>query len=338
MDDLRPIHGGTDAGPEPAFDFSTNATPLPPPAAVLAAVRRAPRDRYPDPAYAAIREEIADHHGVSPERVVVGAGASELIFRFILRYPGPVAVPRPTFSEYARCARMLDRPLIETDDPADLLAIDTAPDGLAFLCWPNNPTGACLPPDLIAELSHRHRLVLDLAYQPLMTTPPGPAFFSAAARAIHLHAPNKAFGLTGIRAAYAILPQADARLQQLAPSWPLGVEGEAFLRATLRPEARRWLAESRTTIAAWRGELVRDLRRLAVSVRESPATFVLARVGPATAVARSLREAGLRVRDATSFGLPEHIRIRCAPPAARHRLISALAPLLKMHCENACCE
>src|SRR6202041_2740428 len=100
MASLRPMHGGTDSLPEPRFDFSSNANPLGPCPSVLAAVRNADVTRYPDPEYPHLRAALADFHRTAPERIVVGAGASELNRRLISRINGTVQQLGPTFSEY----------------------------------------------------------------------------------------------------------------------------------------------------------------------------------------------------------------------------------------------
>ena len=64
LDDvLRPIHGGTDEGPEPLYDFSTNANALGPNPVALAYLRRADSSRYPDPLYRRLRRALAEAHG-----------------------------------------------------------------------------------------------------------------------------------------------------------------------------------------------------------------------------------------------------------------------------------
>ena len=107
LDDvLRPIHGGTDEGPEPLYDFSTNANALGPNPVALAYLRRADPSRYPDPLYRRLRRALAEAHGVSPEQVAVGTGTSELIHR-LARWTylrGPILLLPPTFGEYARAS------------------------------------------------------------------------------------------------------------------------------------------------------------------------------------------------------------------------------------------
>ena len=67
-------HGGPDGGPEPLFDFSSNANALGPNPVALEAVRAADLSRYPDPAYTVLRTRLGARHGVPADRVVVGAG------------------------------------------------------------------------------------------------------------------------------------------------------------------------------------------------------------------------------------------------------------------------
>jgi histidinol-phosphate aminotransferase len=317
------MHGGTDAGPEPRWDFSTNANALGPCPAVLRAVRAADLSRYPDPQYSALRSLIAAHHATAPERIAVGAGASELILRLVRAMPGPVLVLGPTFSEYARCARMEGRALVEAHSPAEFLDRQNRHAGLGFICWPNNPTGAVWPAEFVTRAAAGGRLVVDLAYAPLC--PEGTIDMAAAAGAVRLFAPNKAFCLTGLRAAYAVTPADWPALDALAPSWVIGPAEVAFLAATVAGEAQSWLAACRPVLADWRQALAAGAYACGLAVQESPATFLLARVGDAGGVARRLRAQGLRVRDASSFGLPEWIRLAAAPPPWRDALLAALA-------------
>lgn len=325
MPDLFPHHGGTDSGPEPRHDFSTNANPLGPCPAVLAAVRAADLSRYPDPAYTRLRETLAAHHGVTPDRIVVGAGASELILRLVRAHRGPVHALGPTFSEYGRCALVERSPWTEERSPADFLAAHADGRRLGFICWPNNPTGERWPLDFVRDASLAGPLVLDLAYLPFCDTTELAALERAAPRALRLYAPNKAFGLCGLRAAYLVLPESRQDLAHLAPSWVIDRAAQAFLAATVTPEALAWLEATKPVIAAWRSALARDLRDLGLEVRESPATFLLVRVSNAAHVATALRRQGIRVRDATSFGLTHSLRLAVQHPEANETLVRALA-------------
>ena len=76
-----PLHGGPDASGIPAHDFSTNSNACGPCPVALAAVRQADATRYPDPAYTALRAQLAAFHDVAPQRIVLAGSASEFIHR-----------------------------------------------------------------------------------------------------------------------------------------------------------------------------------------------------------------------------------------------------------------
>src|SRR3979490_955983 len=133
MSSLAPMHGGTDSWADPRYDFSSNANPLGPCPSVLAAVRNADLTRYPDPRYTRLRAALAAHHRTVPDRIGVGAGASELILRLISRIEGTVQQLAPTFSEYARGAGLAGRKLISARSSAAFLRAQSEHPGLGFV-------------------------------------------------------------------------------------------------------------------------------------------------------------------------------------------------------------
>lgn len=325
---LSPVHGGTDCEPDPQFDFSTNANPLGPCPAVLSYVRQADLTRYPDPLYTQLRLDLATYHGVSPSRVVVGSGASELILRIIQCCEGAVQQLVPTFSEYARCARVVGRKLVSARTPRAFLHMQCKRPGVGFICCPNNPTGDVWMSDFISAAAAAGPLVVDLAYGPLCDASMMTAIEAAAANAYRLYSPNKAFGLTGIRGAYLITPRLNRQLVVHAPSWVIGRCAEAMLKASLQPDARAWLSRSIPRFVRWRQILAASLEQMGVQVKQSPSTYLLAHVGNARRVTTELRWQGLRVRDGTSFGLGQWIRLSAQRPVAQQLLIEALTRTL----------
>lgn len=328
MTDLTPVHGSTDSLPEPRYDFSSNANALGPCPSVLAAVRAADVSRYPDPLYTRLRERLAAWHDTTPDRILVGAGASELILRLVRHFDRSVLQLGPTFSEYARAAHIVRRRVVSASSPESFLRAQRRHRSLAFLCCPNNPTGDVWDGKLIAVAARQGPLVVDLAYASLCGEIRAAEIEASAAGAWRLHSPNKAFGLTGVRGAYLIAPRPPARLVDEAPSWVIGRDAVAMLETCLEPPAREWLAESIPRLWHWRMRQADALRGLGLEVRESPATFLLADVGDGGRVSKRLRAAGIRVRDARSFGLARWIRLSAQPAPARKALLAALAQCL----------
>lgn len=315
-----PVHGGSDGAPV-RCDFSTNANPLGPGPVVVEALRAVDPWPYPDPSYRALRVAIADRHGCDPEAVVPGAGACELIHRVVRLCGGPVAVREPCFGEYGHAAAVAGSRVIGARDDAAFAAALTRA-GVGFVTSPNNPDGRVWSPADVEALEGQATapVVADLAFAPLSQVQ-----IAVPAGAWTLHAPNKAHGITGVRAGYLVADVGCAvRLREGAPSWVLGAHGVAALHATLTPAADGWVRESRATLWAWRDRLADRLGDLGLPVTASPANFLLTDVGDASAVASRLRARGLKVRDCASFGLPRHLRLAARSPADQDTLLTAL--------------
>ena len=93
------IHGGTDSGPEPRWDFSTNANALGPCPAVLREVLAADLTRYPTRTTPRCAAVLAAYHATDAGSHRGRRGASELILRLVRAVPGPVLVLGPTFPD-----------------------------------------------------------------------------------------------------------------------------------------------------------------------------------------------------------------------------------------------
>lgn len=308
-------HGGPDDGPPPAFDFSTNASPLGPPPVLMQAVQAADRHRYPDPHYRALRRHLGDG-----ERVLPTAGGAEGIRRLtlaaMLAGRREVWVPQPGFGDYALAAQALGLAVRPYTAPADIRPTTPA---LVWICEPCNPTGTSVPawPGLDAVV------VVDRACEPLRLQGEAAAL---PAGAWQMHCPNKALGLTGVRAGYLVAPAADevwAHALSLAPSWVLSAEGVAMLMHSLSEATQAWLATARQQLRDWTAAQRTLLADRGWQQRESCTNFWLARP-PRPDTAARLRERGIRVRDATSFGLPGWVRVSAQPPAAQQALRQAL--------------
>lgn len=328
------VHGGPDRQGVPLYDFSSNSNACGPCPAALAAAGQADASQYPDASYTALRGQLAEFHGVDGQRIVLAASASEFIFRItamVAQQGGrAIGLPQHSYGDYAQAAR------------AHRLALATDP-GKAQLLWacePSSPLGAAQAG--LGELVDAHAttamLVLDRAYEPLRLS--GALALTAAQLQTvwQLWTPNKALGLTGVRAAYAIAPlgaeQAIAALEQLSPSWPIGAHGVAMLQAWTRADAQAWLADSLSTLHEWKAGQIALCESLGWICLPSDANFFCARPALPQGLAleqalATLRAQGVKLRDTASFGLPGHVRVSVQPPAAQVALHNAWQQLIK---------
>ena len=320
-------HGGPDAQGAARWDFSTNANACGPCPQVIEAMRQADATRYPDPHYNDLCEKLAHWHGVDARRVLVAASASEFIMRItavVARLaPGPVVVPLHAYGDYAAAAVAQGRAVVHAaPQPA-----------LVWHCDPSSPLGQA------AAQNGQHAnvpQVLDLTYAPLQLEGASPWDGDAMNAVFQLHSPNKALGLTGLRGAYAIAP-VDAglwvsALEAAAPSWPLGAHAVAMLDAWPNEGTQRWLARSRDTLRSWKRTQLELFAAMGCEPAPSVTNFFCAR-WPGELPLAALRDAGIALRDCTSFGLPGWVRASIQPPAAQQALQQALARL-----DGKCCD
>ncbi|MBC7548034.1 MAG: aminotransferase class I/II-fold pyridoxal phosphate-dependent enzyme [Polaromonas sp.] len=323
-------HGGPDALGVPLFDFSTNSNACGPCPAVLKALTAVDASRYPDPRYIALRQQLADFHRVAARRVLLAGSASEFIFRItalIAWQPArAVSVPSLAYGDYAQAARAHGLAVVPSGEPA----------ALHWACEPSSPLGQAH--GLKGWVGAPGLRVLDCAYAPLRLSG-SPSHPPEGLHTVwQLYSPNKALGLTGVRAAYAIAPpEADddvRALDQLCPSWPVGAHGVALLQAWTRDAAQDWLAESRNTLCGWKAQQIRLCESLGWSCLPSDANFFCAQPALPSGVTleralNNLRAEGIKLRDTASFDLPGHVRLGVLPPPAQVALKTAWQRLLK---------
>src|SRR6185312_6036084 len=201
---MRPIpHGGDGAsvrrrlglGSAPLLDFSTSLNPLGPPAGALYAARRAldAAHEYPERGAPRLTERLAEHHGVPVDRVIVGAGTTELIgliaqsLREVLALHAlqrgdpmmPVShLVEPSYGEYRRVSVLNELRTEAWGGHVLGWAQEGFPGTAAGVFWtghPNNPTGrawdrAALLQAVDASLGLL--TVVDEAFLPFLTDEP----------------------------------------------------------------------------------------------------------------------------------------------------------------------
>lgn len=323
------LHGGPDALGVPRYDFSTNSNACGPCPPALSAVQQADASRYPDTGCTALRGQLAAWHGVALQRVLLAASASEFIFRvtaWVAQQGGrAVCLPAHSYGDYAHAAQAWG--LTQAAQPQD------AP--LRWCCDPSSPLGApqqgmerLVGPSPLIGLSPV--CVLDRAYEPLRLSGVPALSGRQLERVWQLWTPNKALGLTGVRAAYVIAPlgadETVAALDRLCPSWPLGAHGVSLLQAWTQPEVQAWLAQSRQTLRDWKARQLAVCESLGWTCLPSDANFFCAHPKlphesfTLVHVLAALREHGIKLRDTASFGLSGHVRLGVLAPNAQDAL------------------
>jgi histidinol-phosphate/aromatic aminotransferase/cobyric acid decarboxylase-like protein len=274
--------------PDTLLDLSASLNPAAPDVPALALGHLDSLRRYPDATDA--RRSLAEAIDVAPEELLLTNGGAEGIALLAQALGGQVS--EPEFSLHPRG------------------------DGAAprWRSNPHNPTGRLAGPDERAE-------VWDEAFYPLATGRWTRGDNHAIAVVGSL---TKLYECPGLRLGYVIAdPGLIAELAENQAHWSVG-----SLAVALVPEllALTDLAHWSDQIRRLRGDLCALLERHGLVPQPSQANFVLCRC-PA-GLRDDLLLQGVMVRDCTSFGLPDHLRIGVPDDEGLSRLDAAL---------DACC-
>ena len=349
---MTTIHGGLDAcelrslGLQPGhvLDFSANINPLGPSLRVTNAAVEADLSAYPDRHSIDLREKLAAHIKVGTENLVVGNGSTDLIHllaRARLRPHNTCLIFAPTFGEYEAAANIAGASvhLFWADEPQEFRwSIDAAVEKIermrphmVFLCNPNNPTGMYLDHGDVERIRRAvdegSLLVLDEAYVPLADQRWDSLPLLSKGNVAFLRSMTKDHALAGVRLGYLVgQPDVVSGVKQLQAAWSVNAVAQAAGVAALEDEAH--VEAARKVIAEAKEYLYSELESMGVPVTTSSANFVMARVKDATALRSALLRRGIVVRDCTSFGLPEYIRVAVRGPEECARLIESLGEVL----------
>jgi histidinol-phosphate aminotransferase len=297
--------------PEHVLRFDQNTPHLPGVPQVPLGESFARLNEYPDGTYRELRGAAAAYVGATPDRIVVGAGADDLIGLVARTYlwPGRTAWVRPpTYALYAIATRLEGADLSEDSGTSDLL----------WLCNPNNPTGeAASPADLIglAQDNPAAILVVDEAYAEYAPEVSVVPLLEAVPNVVVLRTLSKAFGFAALRVGYAVASaEVAAELEARRAPAPVAAPAARIAAAALR--------EPRLNVAFTVAERERVRSALLAAGWDCPpsaANFVFVRTADAPQLADRLEAQGLVVR-----GFEDGIRATVRAPGEDDLLLRAL--------------
>lgn len=207
--------------------IANNENPWGPPESVMKAMtsafKYANRYGYPD---GGIVREIAAHHGVKPENILLGAGSGEIldvVGSTFLNDGRKVLGVEPTFGSVYQHATNIKadsiRLALTADYRQDMAAMIKAARthyrelGFVYLCNPNNPTGAIVTKDEVKQLldgiPEDLPVLIDEAYHHFVEDPryaTSVPYVIEGRPVIVARTFSKIVGLAGMRLGYAVAP------------------------------------------------------------------------------------------------------------------------------------
>ncbi len=284
---------------------------------------------------------------LSPDRLVIANGASELIKVVCGQTTANVAVSVPSFNEYENATDAAHLVRVELKPPAFELDVDAVMDGaregrarIVVIVSPNNTTSLAVPRrellKLCSELEGLGTLmVLDESFVDFSEDPEQ---FSLAAEVprrpnlVIVKSLSKVYGIAGLRLGYLYSDNASVvnTTRRALPIWNVNGFAEAFLR--LLPRYRAEFAASCRQVRADTLKLFGMLAAIPGGHAYPPqANFVFWRLpGQVTSgalVSRLFAEHHLLIKDCGEKTMREgghYVRIAARTPDANRRLVAAI--------------
>lgn len=330
-------HGGLGSTGEFAtsdryLDFSASLNPVPP--ILNWNITQESIVRYPDDSYAELKAIIARHHHRKPEEICVGNGSVEIIRTICHTILGPgtsTYIPPHTFSEYALSAQLAGSDI--THNPG-------ARTDLSFVCNPDNPSGNLLSREqILGILQERTIDVKESSHQEESILCVDEAFIDLAdpdqSVADHIH-PNlvilrsltKSFSMAGVRFGYGIGdPTLIEAMETMRPPWSVNAFAEAMACEAFSQYDQ--LEYSRTYIKGERERISARCTELGLVPSPANANYILLKTtGSARTLTECMKRQGILIRDCTSFGLPDHIRVAVRRSEENDKLLQAFEKCL----------
>ena len=333
IENLKPSpHGGIDYAElksmgltgDMVIDFSVCSNPFMPSPEVKKSLNDIAIEQYPDSEATEFRQQLSKKLGVSPDKIQAGSGTIELIRLIALTYfrqGDSVLILEPTFGEYELACQIAGAKPVKQwgneennfvpkiGETVDLIR-QHCPKGV-FICNPSNPTGKYMSRkdvERILSTSEDTLFIIDEAYISFVDNSWSAINLIAQGNVLVLRSMTKDYALAGLRLGYAIADRKIINnLHRVRPPWNVNIMAQKAGVAALKDTEH--LEQSWKKVKEAKQFLVDELCRLGFQPLPSDTNFFLMRVGDAGEFRTTLLKRGILVRDCTSFGLPEYVRI-----------------------------
>ncbi|MEM9904594.1 MAG: threonine-phosphate decarboxylase CobD [Cyanobacteria bacterium P01_D01_bin.44] len=352
----RPVHGGNlawaaqlaDCSPDQILDFSASISPLGPPASVIDAIQASLSClvSYPDPSYRSLCEQIGLYHQISPDWILPGNGAAELLTwagRDFSSLSGCYTLV-PGFRDYTRAlisygatlqgiALLSDQTWhLDLRRLANVVLEASQPDWGLLLNNPHNPTGALFEARAVEPLLDCLGLtVIDEAFMDFVPPEQQQSLIHQVPQCpnlVILRSLTKFYSIPGLRIGYAIAhPDRIRRWQRWRDPWSVNALAAAAAIAALQDTA--FAQQTWAWLAAARQQLFIAISQLpGFTPLPSQTNFLLVQYTGSVTTLQDilLRQHYIYIRDCLSFPeLGDHyFRIAVRTEAENRRLVEAI--------------
>ncbi|HEX9009435.1 MAG TPA: histidinol-phosphate transaminase [Holophagaceae bacterium] len=295
-----------------------------------------------------LRQRIAQRKGLTPDRVILGNGSSEIlemVAKAAFLDGGSAVVPKHSFAIYGIATQTAGGRVIESRADAVELDVDdllrkVAPDTrLVYLGHPNNPTGIRLERAALERLVRGLRedivLVVDQAYaeyEDPAEYPDAAGYLDERPNLLVLHTFSKIHALAAMRIGYGLGSRELMQYLERVRS-PFNTNHLAQVAAEVAIQDLSFEAFSRQKNREAREAFVAEATRHRCRLSGTSGNFILLESAyPAAELFQELLKRGVIVRPMQGYGLPNHIRVTFGKPEEMAAFWKAAGPLLDGGC------
>ena len=335
---MKDLHGGNiyrfEREGKDVLDYSSNINPLGVPQKFIDIAKENfdKLTNYPDPYYIELREKIGEHNSVTKENIIVGNGATEILFLYMRAVkPKKVLVLAPCFSEYVRALKSVGAQIeyFELKEKnnfyPDIQTLKKKLEGqhydLFLFCNPNNPTGQLIKFDDVKDLAaickkQDMKIFIDEAFIEFVENwKEKTAALLKNKDVFIMRAFTKFFAIPGLRLGYSISFDEELMNKLQAEKEPWSVNTFANLAGLVMLDDKDYIKKSEKWVAEEKNFLYKELsKNKNLKVYKSECNFLLIKLLTTTSqeIQTKLLEKNILVRDASNFQFLDESYIRVA--------------------------
>ena len=335
---MKDLHGGNiyrfEREGKDVLDFSSNINPLGVPQKFINIAKENfdKLTNYPDPYYIELREKIGEHNSVTKENIIVGNGATEILFLYMRAVkPKKVLLLAPCFVEYERALKSVGAQIeyFELKEKnnfyPDIQTLKKKLEGqhydLFLFCNPNNPTGQLIKFDDVKDLAaickkQDMKIFIDEAFIEFVENwKEKTAALLKNKDVFIMRAFTKFFAIPGLRLGYGISFDEELMNKLQAEKEPWSVNTFANLAGLVMLDDKDYIEKSEKWVAEEKNFLYQELsKNKNLKVYRSECNFLLIKLLTKTSqeIQTKLLEKNILVRDASNFQFLDESYIRVA--------------------------
>ena len=333
---------------EGLIDFSANINPLGPPVWLRSLINREMENlvHYPDPCCQILKTALAEKWQASPNSIVLGNGANELIYALPRALqPSRILIPEPAYMDYAEAAASSDIKVTHVSGREDFsidyeaLGKELRADDLVFLGHPANPTGCFLDKRAVVEMAERNpatNFIIDEAFIDFVDQ--AETFINKpTVNIVVIRSFTKFYAIPGIRlGALVSSPETANKVIGQLPAWSVNHLAQVIGEKAIQDSG--FIQKSKDVTKELNESLFTDLQKIdGLSIFPSKANFFLCRLseGPVDVVTladKLLNQHGIIIRNCQNYqGLGDrYFRVAVRNAVENEFLCEALADCLKL--------